>query len=258
MKPAGLLVSLALILCAPGGRSQTVTQSVQADLQAPTTNTDYTVVSRDAHSSVWQKVTVDDSGVTAEVALSLTGVRRVDTIEIEPAVVEAGHGFFPRVRRPFEDPRSHIHIEDARTYFARHQQRYDLILSEPSNPWVNGVASLFSTEFYRDVKRYLNEDGLFVQWIQLYELDPEDLRMILSEVQRKFPEVSVWITDSDLILIATRSPQKLDMGRVARIARAQTYPSRPVHLIVPFAPAGASDIIARSIWGRIAPAARPI
>src|SRR5437667_2107550 len=64
MKPAGLLVSLALILCAPGGRSQTVTQSVQADLQAPTTNTDYTVVSRDAHSSVWQKVTVDDSGVT--------------------------------------------------------------------------------------------------------------------------------------------------------------------------------------------------
>jgi len=108
------------------------------------------------------------SGMTAEVALSLTGVQRLDTIEIEPAMVEAGRGFFPRVRRPFEDPRSRIHIEDAKSYFARQQSRYDLILSEPSNPWVNGVASLFTTEFYRDVKRHLKEGGLFAQWIQLY------------------------------------------------------------------------------------------
>jgi spermidine synthase len=83
------------------------------------------------------------SGLTAEVALSVTGVQRLDTIEIEPAMVEAGRLFFPRVRRPFEDPRSHIHIENARTYFARHQRGYDLILSEPSNPWVNGVASMY-------------------------------------------------------------------------------------------------------------------
>src|SRR5262249_22242662 len=132
------------------------------------------------------------SGMTTEVALSFARLERVDTIEIEPAMVEAGRGFFPRVRRPFEDPRSHIHIEDAKTYSARHQTRYDVILSEPSNPWVNGVASLFTTEFYRDVKRYLTEDGLFVQWIQLYELDERLFASIVRAIDENFADYAVY------------------------------------------------------------------
>jgi hypothetical protein len=147
------------------------------------------------------------SGLTAEVALSLTSVQSLDTIEIEPAMVEAAHGFFPRVRRPFEDPRSHIHIEDAKTYFARHQQRYDLILSEPSNPWVNGVASLFSTEFYHDVKRYLREGGLFAQWIHVYELDDRLLASVLGALGENFFDYTVYeITQSaDLLVVASPS-----------------------------------------------------
>jgi spermidine synthase len=147
------------------------------------------------------------SGMTAEVALSLTSVQRVDTIEIEPAMVEAGRGFFPRVRRPFEDPRSRIHIEDAKSYFARHQSRYDLILSEPSNPWVNGVASLFSTDFYRDVKRYLKEGGLFVQWIQLYELDDRLFASILGALGENFADYAIYETarNADVIVVASPS-----------------------------------------------------
>ena len=147
------------------------------------------------------------SGYTAEVALSLPSVQSLETIEIEPAMVEAGRGFFPLVRRPFEDPRSHIHIEDARTYFARHQRHYDLILSEPSNPWVNGVASLFSTEFYHDVKRHLRKGGLLVQWIQLYELDDRLFASILEALGENFADYAVYETarNADVIVVASLS-----------------------------------------------------
>src|SRR5437868_11441311 len=97
---------------------------------------------------------------------------------------------------------------------------YDLIVSEPSNPWVAGVASLFTAEFYDRAAQVLKPDGVFVQWVQLYELDPDDLRMILREFQAKFPEVSVWNTGiGDLILIGTRQPQRLDMGRITTMVR---------------------------------------
>ena len=92
------------------------------------------------------------------------------------------------------------------------RKQYDIIISEPSNPWIAGVASLFTAEFYDRAAEVLKPDGVFAQWIQLYELDPEDLRMVLYEVQRKFPEVSVWVTDSDLIIIAHASAAKAGHG----------------------------------------------
>src|SRR5262245_39092906 len=106
------------------------------------------------------------------------------------------------------------------------RKQYDLIISEPSNPWIAGVASLFTSEFYDRAAEVLSPDGIFAQWIQLYELDPEDLRMVLYEVQRKFPEVSLWVTDSDLIIIATRQKQHLDTARIARIVRSDPSVAR--------------------------------
>ena len=123
-------------------------------------------------------------------------------------------------RRSYENPKVHLTFNDARNYMNTTRKQYDIIISEPSNPWIAGVASLFTAEFYDRAAQVLKPDGVFAQWIQLYELDPEDLRMVLYEVQRKFPEVSVWVTDSDLIIIATRQPQKLNMTRVANIVRS--------------------------------------
>ena len=77
--------------------------------------------------------------------------------------------------------------DDARNYMNVTRKQYDVIISEPSNPWIAGVASLFTSEFYERAAQVLKPDGVFAQWIQLYELDPEDLRMILREVQEKFP-----------------------------------------------------------------------
>jgi spermidine synthase len=160
------------------------------------------------------------SGVTVGAVTSIKEIEDIDCIEIEPAVYGAGPWFAPINRKSYENPRVHLTFNDARNYMNTTRKKYDIIISEPSNPWIAGVASLFTSEFYDRAAEVLTEDGVFAQWIQLYELDPEDLRMVLHEVQRKFPEVSVWVTDSDLIVIATRQKQKLDTARVAKIVKS--------------------------------------
>src|SRR5438034_1230014 len=160
------------------------------------------------------------SGVTVGAVAGIKEVADIDCIEIEPAVFGAAPWFSEINRKSYESPKLHMIFNDARNYMNVTRKQYDVIISEPSNPWIAGVASLFTAEFYDRVADVLKPDGVFAQWIQLYELDPEDLRMILYEVQRKFPEVSVWVTDSDLIVIGSRQPPKLDAARVARIVRS--------------------------------------
>ena len=154
------------------------------------------------------------SGLTAEVLLSHSGPREVDTIEIEPLMVAAAYSFSPRVSRPYRDPRSQVFFEDAKSYFARHGKRYDVIVSEPSNPWVNGVANLFTTEFYRNTKRYLAPEGVFVQWLHLYESDDRLLGSILAALGGNFADYEVYeTTPSDIVVVAVAE------GRVPRPGR---------------------------------------
>jgi spermidine synthase len=144
------------------------------------------------------------SGMTAHTALALPGIERVDTIEIEPAMIAGARHFGPKTSRAFDDPRSRIYIEDARTFFSTHGNKYDIIISEPSNPWVSGVSSLFTREFYRSVTSYLNPDGLFVQWIQIYEFDHDLLVSVLKALSVEFPYYSIYFADNgNLILVAS-------------------------------------------------------
>lgn len=87
------------------------------------------------------------TGLTTHTLLANAGLTRVDTIEIEPAMAEASRLFAPVNASTFADPRSNIVFDDAKTYFSTHNRRYDFIVSEPSNPWVSGVFSLFTVEF---------------------------------------------------------------------------------------------------------------
>jgi spermidine synthase len=143
------------------------------------------------------------SGLTAAVLASHGGPREVDTIEIEPAMVAGARSFFPRNIRAYRDPRSKVFFEDAKSYFARHGKLYDVIVSEPSNPWVNGVAGLFTTEFYRDSKRYLAPGGLFVQWLHIYELNDWLLGSMLTALGENFADYEVYAANSsDLVVVA--------------------------------------------------------
>ena len=144
------------------------------------------------------------SGLTTHTLLGDARVGHVDTVEIEPAMVEGARLFGDRVARAFDDPRSHIVIDDAKAHFAGSGQRYDLIISEPSNPWVGGTGSLFSDEFYAFVPRQLNEGGLFVQWLQLYEITPELVASVLDGLVDHFSDVRAYLAnDADLIIVAT-------------------------------------------------------
>lgn len=144
------------------------------------------------------------SGLTTHTLLGDPRVGQVDTVEIEPAMVEGAKLFGDRVSRAYTDPRSRIVIDDAKAHFAGSGRRYDLIISEPSNPWVGGTGSLFSDEFYAFVPGQLNDGGLFVQWLQLYEITPELVSSVLDGLVDHFSDVRAYLAnDSDLIIVAT-------------------------------------------------------
>ena len=147
------------------------------------------------------------SGITSHTLLANPAIERVDTIEIEQAMVEAAQGFGKRVARAFEDPRSNIIIDDAKSYLAGQRRRYDIIVSEPSNPWISGVGNLFSREFYRFIPRVIAEDGVFVQWLQLYEIDEPLVVSALQGLLEQFPHVEAYLTNSaDLLMVASQKP----------------------------------------------------
>ncbi|MDH5324599.1 MAG: fused MFS/spermidine synthase [Gammaproteobacteria bacterium] len=143
------------------------------------------------------------SGLSTHTLLTSSAISTVDTIEIEPAMVEAAAGFRPRVELAYSDARSHIFIDDAKTYFSTHNKKYDIIISEPSNPWVSGTAGLFTEEFYRLIPNYLRENGILVQWIQLYELDMELVATIAKALTPHFSDYVIYTaTDRDILLVA--------------------------------------------------------
>lgn len=147
------------------------------------------------------------SGLTTHTLLGSPKPGHVETIEIEPAMVEAARQFGPRVARAYGDPRSRLRIDDARTVFAMGDRKYDAIVSEPSNPWVSGVASLFTLEFYGFLRGHLKPGGVLVQWIQAYELDGPLLAMMLQALLQEFPDSEMYVTqDSDFIFVARTGP----------------------------------------------------
>ncbi len=144
------------------------------------------------------------SGLTTHVLLGRSTIERVDTVEIEPKMIEGAKLFGERVARAYNDPRSHIHLEDAKTFFVRNRQPYDIIVSEPSNPWVSGVASLYTTEFYTHVKPYLKADGIYVQWSHLYEMDFANLSSILAAVGENFRHYAIYSMNAgDIMIVAS-------------------------------------------------------
>lgn len=148
------------------------------------------------------------TGMTSAALLQAGGVESVDTIEIEPQMVQAAQLFRPKNAAVFDDRRSRIVIDDARAHLARASRRYDLIVSEPSNPWVSGVSGLFTSEFYQRAADRLAPGGHFVQWLQLYEASPQMVGSIVGAFAESFPEFRVYATNSADILLVGRADGK--------------------------------------------------
>jgi spermidine synthase len=148
-------------------------------------------------------------------------VRRVDCLELEPAVVAGSRFFDAQSGAPIDDPRVHLVVNDARNDLLVRDATYDVIVSEPSNPWIPGAASLFTRDFFEIAARRLRPDGLFCQWIQLYELWPQDVQTMLRSFMAVFPAVQMYRVGFDAILIGANSEIKVPVRQLLERGTAQ-------------------------------------
>jgi spermidine synthase len=155
------------------------------------------------------------SGVTADVAARFPESRNIVIGELERAVVDASPAFRHVHHDVTANPKVRIVYDDARSVLQATPRRYDVVISEPSNPWRAGVANLFTADFYGSARRVLKKGGVFAQWTQLYNLDSETVRMILRTFRSVFPEVEVWwLTEGDLVLLGSETPLLWSRARV--------------------------------------------
>lgn len=165
------------------------------------------------------------SGVTIG-AVTQFPVAHADVVELEPAVVEAGTRFFgPYNHHPERDPRVRILIGDGRNFLTQADNKYDVIVSEPSNPWITGVSNLFTVDYWELARARLADDGVFCQWAQLYEMSPRHIKTILRSFAEVFPYTYAFSAEdlsSDVILVAANHPLALDVEALARNWRDAT------------------------------------
>jgi len=158
------------------------------------------------------------SGVTAG-ATTQYPIDSLEVVELEPAVYEAAHFFDNVNHRPTENPKVKAIAGDGRNFLSQRRDLYDVIISQPSNPWITGVSNLFTREYFQSVKSRLADDGIFCQWAQLYEMAPWNIKAIYRTLAGEFPYVMVFAAEdlsSDTILIASRKPIELDIRKIAR------------------------------------------
>jgi spermidine synthase len=188
------------------------------------------------------------SGVTLGSALTHP-VERADVLEISPEVVEASRYFDAENHRAMADPRTRLIVGDGRTHLLLTGDKYDVIVSEPSNPWMAGIASLFTREFFAAARDRLAPDGVLCQWAHTYDISTHDLRSIVATFISVFPDGTLWLVgDGDVLLVGSRTP--LD-SRIAGVAQswqrrgvaadlASVGVLRPFHVLSMFVAQGAS------------------
>jgi spermidine synthase len=155
------------------------------------------------------------TGETAGWLGAVPDLERVDVVELEPAVLRVARDCAPVNRDVLSNRKVHIAIGDAREYLLTSRDTYDFIFSEPSNPYRAGISSLFTEDFYRAVRARLRPNGIFLQWLQAYEVDSGTVRTVYATLSAAFPEIETWYTrPGDLLLAASAEPIPYDAARL--------------------------------------------
>jgi spermidine synthase len=163
------------------------------------------------------------SGMTVGALLEEKSLERIDVVEIEPAVADAAHLFARSNHNALKDPRVRLIFGDARQTLAAPGERYDLIISEPSNPWVAGIANLFTLEAFQLAQQRLAPRGIYCQWLQGYFISEEDVRMVLNTFATAFPHVQVFSDGTaDYFLLGSQEPFDIDYDRLVKRYSAAT------------------------------------
>ncbi|HEX2120192.1 MAG TPA: fused MFS/spermidine synthase [Thermoanaerobaculia bacterium] len=166
------------------------------------------------------------TGTTSGWLAAIPDMERVDVVELEPVIVDIATYYAPVNRDAMNNPKHVTRVGDAREVLLTTRETYDLIFSEPSNPYRAGIASLYTREFYSAAATRLRPGGLFLQWMQMYSVDSSTLQTIYATLSSVFPNVNTWTTTSgDIILVASREQIVVDADLIRRRLAVEPYRS---------------------------------
>jgi spermidine synthase len=158
------------------------------------------------------------SGVTAGTVGQYDNILSLDIVEIEPSMKEAA-GYFNEVNHNvIGHPKVNLIINDGRNHLLETEDTYDLIISEPSNPWISGIGSLYTVDYFDLVNKKLNPGGIFCQWVHFYSMSPENLKMILRTLALSFEDLQLWISNlGDILIIGSNRKITIDPIRIEQV-----------------------------------------
>lgn len=155
------------------------------------------------------------SGISLGSVLAYPEVKRADCVEMLGGMRTVAGYFKPWNHDCLADPRTNLLINDGRNHLLLTDQTYDVIISQPSNPWIAGITSLFTREFFELGTRRLRPDGVFCQWVQIYQMSRRDFGSVLRTFQDVFPYVTIWTgVPGDIVLVGSRQPLILPWDRL--------------------------------------------
>lgn len=155
------------------------------------------------------------AGFTLSAMENFDELETIDCVEIDPLIVDLADTYFSDYTHDIlDDPRLEIIIADGRNWLAHSDRIYDVIISEPSNPWISGEGSLFTKEYFEIVEEHLRPGGIFCQWAPMYEHDSQDFKILLKTFMSAFPYVEVYNSGTDIILMGSNQEMEFDYQRV--------------------------------------------
>ena len=165
------------------------------------------------------------AGVTAGAVAIAPSVDRVTVIEIEPLVPKAVAAYFGDYNfHVVTDPKVTVHIDDGRHYLLTTERKFDVITSDPLDPWIKGAATLFTEEFFETMRRHLAPGGVVTQFVQLYGSNTDAVRSEIGTFIKVFPHTLVFgnLAEGqgyDLVLVGQVEPMSIDADALqARLA----------------------------------------
>ena len=166
------------------------------------------------------------TGSTAGWLAAVPSIKKVDVFELEPAILRVARACAAVNQNALENAKLHVTIGDARESLLTTREKYDLIASEPSNPYRAGVASLFTEEYYRSVKNRLRPGGIFLQWVQAYEVSAETIETVYATLHTVFPCIETYQTKAgDMLLAGSEHPMLYDVVALRERLTEEPYKS---------------------------------
>jgi len=166
------------------------------------------------------------TGSTAGWLAAVPSIERVDVIELEPVITKFAAQCAPVNHNALANPKLNLIYGDGRELLLTTHEKYDIVVSEPSNPYRAGVASLFTREYYESVASNLNNGGLFAQWLQGYDVDLRTARIFYATLSTVFGHIETWQTETgDLLLICSKNPVRYDIDSMRTRLAAEPFRS---------------------------------